>query len=124
MDSVNKMIIFADPRSLSKINYIPLTCSGLYNDCSDISWSDPLDCGFCSHADGNGSVISMKDKMACGSDGKMIKGICPPQIFHISTSADGKYIIEGKMLDNFHEESRTVKVCGTDCPINKISSEL
>jgi len=122
IDSDKQMIIFADPRSLSRVNYVRLTCNGLYNECNSISWLDPLECAFCAHADGNGSVFSMKDKMGCGYGDRIIRGVCPPQIDHVSLS-DGKYIIEGKLLNNFQDGTEKVTICGIDCPIEKINSD-
>ncbi|KAE9549324.1 hypothetical protein FO519_007459 [Halicephalobus sp. NKZ332] len=120
----NNNILFAHPRSLSTVNYMKLTCNGLYSDCTYISWSDPLDCAFCAYPDGNGTVVAMNDKMACGFDGKRIKGACPPQIIDVSAFKDDQYLIKGKMLDKFQEETRTVTVCENHCPIEKITEEF
>uniref|UniRef100_A0AC34RIS6 Protein kinase domain-containing protein n=1 Tax=Panagrolaimus sp. JU765 TaxID=591449 RepID=A0AC34RIS6_9BILA len=116
IDETNNIVIFADPRFMHTINYLAVSCQGLYSNCSSIPWSDPLDCAFCSNANGGGIAIN-NDKLIC--NGTLMRNVCPPQLSKIS--GNGKYIIEGIGLDNL-TEPRKVTVCGKNCPITTVTS--
>uniref|UniRef100_A0AC34FG12 Protein kinase domain-containing protein n=1 Tax=Panagrolaimus sp. ES5 TaxID=591445 RepID=A0AC34FG12_9BILA len=106
-------VLFVDPRTDNTINYVHISCQELYQTCHNISWDDPLNCGFCVNPDGTG-VVMPKNKLLC-STGNIVENVCPPVVEYFQNH-NGEIIIEGrefKKLQNVY-----VKICEQQCIIN------
>jgi hypothetical protein len=106
-------VLFVDPRTDNTINYVHISCNELYHTCHNISWDDPLSCGFCVNPDGTG-VVMTKNKLSCPT-GNIVENVCPPVIDYFK-NLNGDIIIEGRELTKL--KNVFVKICEQQCVIN------
>jgi hypothetical protein len=106
-------VLFVDPRTDNTINYVHISCNELYHTCHNISWDDPLNCGFCVNPDGTG-VVMTKNKLSCPT-GNIVENVCPPVIDYFK-NLNGDIIIEGRELTKL--KNVFVKICEQQCVIN------
>uniref|UniRef100_A0A914Z7U9 receptor protein-tyrosine kinase n=1 Tax=Panagrolaimus superbus TaxID=310955 RepID=A0A914Z7U9_9BILA len=106
-------LLFVDPRTDNTINFVQLSCKELYHTCQNISWDDPLNCGFCVNPDGTGIVMN-KNKLLC-STGNILENVCPPVIKYFNIN-NGGILIEG--MDFKKLQKMYIKVCEEQCIVD------
>uniref|UniRef100_A0AC35G888 Protein kinase domain-containing protein n=1 Tax=Panagrolaimus sp. PS1159 TaxID=55785 RepID=A0AC35G888_9BILA len=106
-------VLFVDPRTDNTINYVHISCNELYHTCHNISWDDPLNCGFCVNPDGTG-VVMTKNKLSCPT-GNIVENVCPPVIDYFKNH-NGEILIEGRELKKL--KNVFVKICEQQCVIS------
>ena len=67
------------PKQKLQINNMHISCDELYQSCNNISWNDPLNCGYCVNPDGSG-VVMPEGKLICPT---FMRNICPPSIDYL-----------------------------------------